>query len=78
MFATSHLTPLHVTNVLVCLSACLALILLVQHMFAFLFLLFVLYAGVSTTIMKFFKCTEIEGIWLLDADHRLQCFEPEW
>ena len=47
-------------------------------MYAFLFLLFVLYAGVSMTIMKFFKCTKIDEVWLLDADYRLECFGSEW
>ena len=49
-----------------------------QHMFAFLFLLFVIYPGVSSTIAKFFKCTQIDGIWMLDADLRLECYSSEW
>ena len=61
-----------------------------QHMFAFLFFLFLIYAGiqsnqaklslsvsiagVSTTVMKFFKCRQIDGVWLLNADYRSEYF----
>ena len=49
-----------------------------QHMFAFLFLLFIVYAGASTTIMRTFKCTKVYDKWLLDADWRLECYNAEW
>ena len=64
-----------------------------QHMFAFLTLLFLIYAGkaqeletslsahipgVSSTVVKFFKCTEVDGEWLLHADYSLLCFSSEW
>ena len=62
-------------------------------MVAFLTLLFLIYAGkiyksetsvsvyipgVSSTVVKFFKCTEVDGKWLLHADYRLECFSSEW
>ena len=39
-----------------------------QHMFAFLFVLFVCYVGVSSTIMRMFQCKEIDGTWWLEAE----------
>ena len=49
-----------------------------QHMFAFLFLLFMLYASVSATVMKTFKCSEVDGQWWLDDDYRIGCFTSKW
>ena len=49
-----------------------------QHVFIFLVLLFVVYAGVSSTLMKLFRCTEIDGTWYLDADYRLECYDSDW
>ena len=59
-----------------------------QHMFAFLTLLFLIYAGrareldtslsahipgVSSIFVKSFKCTEVDGEWLLHAKYNLLC-----
>jgi len=42
-----------------------------QHMFAFTVLLFIIYANVTSTVMKFFKCTLVDGEWMLHADYRI-------
>ena len=44
---------------------------------AFLYL-FVAYPGVSLKILRTFKCLEVEGVWYLEVDMRLQCYEGDW
>ena len=49
-----------------------------QHIFGFTVLLFVIFPGVSSTVMKYFKCALVDGKWLLHADYRLVCYSADW
>jgi hypothetical protein len=40
--------------------------------------LFFCYPGITMTILRTFKCREVEGVWYLEADLRLQCFTGVW
>jgi hypothetical protein len=44
---------------------------------SFMFL-FMAYPGVSLKLMRLFKCRNIEGVWWLAADMRLQCYTGTW
>ena len=35
-------------------------------------------AGVSLKIMRLFRCVEIDGVFWLAADMRLQCYTGQW
>ena len=43
-----------------------------------MFFLFLIYPGVSATVMRTFVCRDVDGISLLEADYRLECFNDEW
>lgn len=43
-----------------------------------IFMLYLIYPGVSATILQVFKCTEVVGVWFLTADQRVQCFDDNW
>lgn len=43
-----------------------------------LFLMFLVYPTVSQQALSFFDCREIEGIWYLNSDMSLNCFDEVW
>jgi len=49
-----------------------------QHLKGFLFFLFLIYPNVSSTIMKYYKCTEVGSTFYLDIDARVICGSDEW
>jgi hypothetical protein len=49
-----------------------------QHLKGFLFFLFLIYPNVSSTIMKYYKCTEVGDSFFLDIDARVLCGSDEW
>lgn len=40
--------------------------------------LFALYPTLSKYVLQMWKCTEVEGVWYLDADLRLECEGPQY
>jgi len=49
-----------------------------QHLKGFLFFLFLIYPNVSSTILKYYKCTDVGGTSYLDIDARVVCGSDEW
>jgi hypothetical protein len=43
-----------------------------------LFTLFLIYPSVSATILRFFVCRDVNGVWLLNEDFSIQCYDDEW
>ena len=39
---------------------------------------FVMYPGVSNSILKLYKCEEIEGNWYLSSDLSIKCYDKFW
>ena len=35
-------------------------------------------AGVALKIMQMFRCLEVDGVYWLQADMRLQCYTSQW
>lgn len=46
-----------------------------RHVFMFLV---IAYPGVCVKLLRTYKCLEVDGVWYLQADMRLQCYNPEW
>ena len=42
------------------------------------FLMFLIYPGVSSVVLRYFVCKEVEGEFFLVADFRLKCFQSTW
>lgn len=38
----------------------------------------VAYPGMSQVAVKVFKCVDVEGVFYLEADMRIECFTPAW
>lgn len=45
---------------------------------AVIFMLYLIYPGVSATILTVFKCDDVAGTWYLHVDQRVVCFEDTW
>jgi hypothetical protein len=45
---------------------------------ALFMILFIAYPSVSQKILRTFQCREVEGVFYLSADMRLQCYTREW
>jgi len=43
-----------------------------------LFTLFLLFPAVSSSVLSFFACREVDGSYYLVADFRVQCYAAEW
>ena len=39
---------------------------------------FLLYPGICNSILKIFKCRQVDDKWYLDADLTRECFTSEW
>ena len=46
-----------------------------RHVFMFLV---IAYPGVCVKLLRTYKCLEVDGVWYLQADMRLQCYNSEW
>ena len=43
-----------------------------------LFTLFLIYPSVSSTMIRTFVCREVEGVYYLQADFQIKCYEDTW
>ena len=44
----------------------------------FLYLLFLVYPSVSSTVLRLYVCTEIDGSYYLQTDLRVSCYSSQW